>query len=205
MGDSRDTLSDPVDAMIAAKLSPVLGTCHFPRLAPVSAANGHIERKRVNVMLDATLDQVKEFCASNGYSPICIFEAAWALTLSSYVGNNCVGFVLKADAKAALTMIWIDLNKVTSLLNLLKVLDNQHKQEPGWMVEHLADIPGFFDETNKPLFNTTISIAQERDGTARVSDQTAEHSQQVEEPLSSVAYLLINETWLTPKSRFSST
>lgn len=205
MGDSRDTLLDSVDAMDATKSGPVPSMCHLPHLGPVTAANGHIERKCVSITLDVTLDQVKKLCASHGISPICLFEAAWALTLSYYVGNNCVGFVLKADTEAAWTMTWVDLDKVTSVLDLLQALDNQHTQESGWSVDRLADIPGFFDEANRPLFNTTVSITQQKDSTARLCDQAAEHSQQVTKPLSCIAYLSRAEAWLTPKPRSSST
>ena len=177
-----DRYSTSLGVVNLAQLGPDMEMCHFPRLASNNSANGHWKRDCVVIGLDVTVDQVQSFCASYDISPVTLFGTAWALTLSHYVGDNRVGFVLKSDVTLTSTMVFA-MDKGTSILELLKVIQARHMRDLPRKANRLADIPGFFDAANRPLFNTSISVQQQQSGKAVIiaspSDQAAEDSQQV--------------------------
>ncbi|KAH8712255.1 hypothetical protein GQ44DRAFT_829973 [Phaeosphaeriaceae sp. PMI808] len=146
--------------------------CSFPALGD----GQHVEKQLVSIRMDTdsfSMPDLQHFCNSNGITLSNIFHAAWALTLSYYVGSNDITFGYLTSARDAedihrvQDMVGPMINTLVCRVNLKEgsrcLLDILQDVQRDYMeaLPHrhiaLADVQHVLNLSGASLFNTALS------------------------------------------------
>ncbi|KAF2731994.1 nonribosomal peptide synthase-like protein [Polyplosphaeria fusca] len=173
-GDYISYLRDqPQDASLDYWKSYLAGSdvCSFPVLN-----DGIVEEKLLqSIRLDfgsVSIPDLQTFCNSNGITLSNIFHAAWALTLSSYVGTNDVTFGYLTSARDSQDLARVDemlgpiintlvcrvqMERTQSVLDVLQQVQKDYMDSLPHRHTSLAEVQHALELSGASLFNTALS------------------------------------------------
>jgi hypothetical protein len=218
MGDYRDETGNKAASVdYWRQYTNGFNMCHFPRLAKSQHRDNDESRGRrwesSVIEFDSRTvrgDLVQQFCASHRIRVNTLFEAAWALVIGKFTGNNDVGYtsitVKKTTAKeeisqlVKLCQINLDDDEAAVVTGFLGIVDKESAQGELNCVNELKEIPSFFDAAGRPLYNTTF-VFQEYGAAARLREADEQEVRQqnltkaMQRLMTATGYHLYRHAW----------